>query len=75
MIEGLPESLSFFGVLVWKLPRGHELLIVPVVSWGKDSPAAEGLSVSSLALPGAGDPGGFYSLEAIWTVKSTSWFL
>ena len=34
------------------------------ISWGKDFPAAEGLSLP-LAFAGAGGPGGSYSLETV----------
>lgn len=64
---GLPKSLPFF--------RGSRMETVEVgrlsacwgMSWGKDSPANEGLSLP-LALTGAGGPGSSYSLEALGTI-------
>ena len=43
------------------------------MSWGKDSPSADGLS--PFAVAGAGGLVGSSFLEVMWTIKSTIWLL
>lgn len=63
---GLPKPLPFFR------PSRMEIIKVGRFSvyWGikhGDFPTGEGLS---LPITGSDSPGGFYSLEAMWTMRS-----
>lgn len=65
----LPEPLPFFRWPGMETVEVGRFQVCCGVSWDKDSPAAEGLS-----LPAALS-GGSYSLEAMETIMSTTWFL
>lgn len=67
---GLPKPLPLLGV--WDVNwRSGDSQCVGGLSWGRDSPEVEGLSLP-LVLAGAGGPGGSYSLEAMWTIRYTT---
>lgn len=68
---GVPKPLPFFRESGMETEEVGRFSVFWGISWGRDSPAAEGLSLP-LALAGAGGPGGSYSLEAMWTIRSTT---
>ena len=69
---GLPKPLPFLRALEMETCGGREIL--SVVEVGQDSPAAEELSLPLVLLLGLG-VWGPYSLEAMWTMRSTTLLL
>ena len=69
---GLPKPIPFLRALGMEMCGGREIL--SVVEVGQDSPAAEELSLPLVLLLGLG-VWGPYSLEAMWTMRSTTLLL
>ena len=69
---GLPKPLPFLRALEMETCGSQEIL--SVAEMGQDSPAAEELSLPLVLLLGLGARGP-YSLEAMWTMRSTTLLL
>ena len=70
----IPKSLLFFRGPGLETVKVRRFSVCWGMIWGKDSPTAEGFSLP-LALAGIGGPVHSYSLEAMCTIPSATWFL